>query len=46
MNRACRSHYQNEGPPEIYGGNAIWNKCVDFFLEVAIVYDVFKVMGC
>ena len=41
-----KSHYQNEGQPKIYGGNAIWNKYVSsFFLKIAIVSDVFKVMG-
>ena len=40
------SHYQNEGLPKIYGGNAIWNKYVlSFFRKIAIVSDVFKVMG-
>ena len=40
-----KSHYQTEGQPKIYGGNAIWNKCLEFFQKVAIVSDVFKVMG-
>ena len=40
-----KSHYQNEGLPKVYGGIAIWNKCLEFFQKVAIVSDVFKVMG-
>ena len=39
-----KSHYQNEGQPKIYGGNAIWNKCLEFFFR-KIGLDVFKVMG-
>ena len=34
-----------KGPLKIYDGNAIWNKCLEFFQKVAIVSDVFKVMG-
>ena len=35
-----KSHYQNEGLPKIYGGNAIWNKYVlSFFRKIAIVSD-------
>ena len=37
----CKSHYQNEGQLKIYGGNA----CLEFFWKVAIVSDVFRVMG-
>ena len=29
----------------IYDGNAIWNKCLEFFRKIAIVIDVSKVMG-
>ena len=42
--QGCTSHYQNEGQPKIYGGNAIWNKCLEFFWKTAIVSDIFKVM--
>ena len=40
-----KSHYQNDGQPKIYGANAIWNKCLEFFQKIVIVSDVFKVMG-
>ena len=41
-----KSYYQNDGLPKIFGGNAIWNKYVfNFFWKIAIVSDVFKVMG-
>ena len=41
-----KSHYQNEGQPKIYGGNAIWNKHVlSFFRKIAIVSDYFKANG-
>ena len=42
-----KSQYQNEGQPNIYGGNAILNKNVLSFFsrKIAIVSDVFKVMG-
>ena len=41
-----KSHYQKEGQPKIYGGNAIWNKYVlTFFRKVAVVSDDFKAMG-
>ena len=40
-----KSHYQNEGQLKIYGGNPIWNKCLEFFRKIAIVSDVFKVIG-
>ena len=39
-----KSHYQNDGPPKICGGNATWNKCLELFLKEAIVSDAFKVM--
>ena len=42
----CKSHYQNEGQPKIYGGNAICSKYVfRFFWKIATVSDVFKVKG-
>ena len=41
-----KSHNQNEGPPKIYGGNAIDNKYVKrFFRKVTIVSDDFKMVG-
>ena len=37
---------RTRGKPKIYGGNAIWNKYVlSFFRKIAIVSDVFKVIG-
>ena len=29
--QGCASHYQNKVPLKMYGGNAICNKCVEFF---------------
>ena len=40
-----KSQYQNEGQLNFYGGNAIWNRCLEFFWKIAIVSDVFKVIG-
>ena len=34
----------SERQPNIYGGNAIWNKLKEFFWKIAIASDVFKVM--
>ena len=37
---------RNEGQPNIYGGNASWNRYVlSFVRKIAIVSDVFKVIG-
>ena len=41
--QGCASHYHNEGQPKLYGGNAVWNKYVEFFWKIVIVSDVFKV---
>ena len=40
-----RSHYQNEGPQKIYGGNAIWNKYVEFFSEDSYSFRCFQSDG-
>ena len=36
------SHYQNKGQPKIYGGNAIWNKCLEFFSENSSNFRCFQ----
>ena len=41
-----KRQYQNEGKPNIYGGNAICNRYVlSFYRKIAIVSDVLKVIG-
>ena len=41
-----KNQYQNDGQPNSYGGNAIWNGYVfNFLRKIPIVSDVFKVIG-
>ena len=40
-----KSQFQNEGQPNIYGRNAIWNRCLEFFQKIAIVSAVLKIIG-
>ena len=46
VNRDVQKSLSEQGKPNIYGGNAIWNRYVlSFFRKIAIVSDVFKVIG-
>ena len=40
-----QASHQNEGQLKIYGGNAIWNKCIEFFGEDSSSFRCFQSDG-